>query len=438
MDYRFLQAGLMRLLIVSCFLGIGLVAGTAGQSSAADLDFKPVLAVSEEYNDNIFQTSSDKRSDYITHISPSATFHYMAPVWTWDVADTFDYSKYAKKSESDQYINSANVTGKITLLDNFMYLDLGDTYHRVSLDVAQDVATQSSLFLNQTNQNIATISPYLVWRLGEKSTLKTGYRYTDTRYWGEGFDERDHGAFADFNYELTSKFSLSAGYGFVRSEIILGNYDTHNVYVGFKYQYAEKSSLFGKFGNTWEIFDSGEKVSYLFWDAGIIHDLGIAIATLETSVQTTPNPLAASTKTTSYIGKLDKILPRGAVGLSASYLEYENLEFENSQNAFNSQRKLSFSGYGRYEVMESLFANFSVTAERYYGQGIEAAALSPEQSTITDFRYHLYAASGLSYSLNHGITVSLNYTYETYRNDLNNATGAIEINRGIVEVRKSF
>jgi len=433
MNFNSPQAGLLRLLMVTGLLCIGLIAGTAVQSRASETVFKPFLAVSEEVNDNVYQTTSNKQTDYITHVTPGASFHYVTPLWTWDAADTFDYSKYAQKSESDQYINNANVTGKITLLDNFMYLEVSDLYQRVSLNVAQDVANQSSLFINQTNQNIATVSPYLLWRLGEKGTLKTGFRYTDTRYWGQGLDQFSHCAFADFKYELTPKFSLSAGYDFVWSETITAHYDTHDVYGGFNYQYADKSSLFGKVGNSWQLFNSGENVQFLFWDAGIIHDLGVAIATLETTVQSSVDPLAVSTKTTSYTGKLDKTLSRGSVGLSGSYSVYDN-----TQNGVNTQRKLSFSGSGRYEVIDSLIASLTLTAEHFYQQGVEPTVILPEQSMVADFRDHLNATTGLSYNLNHDIAVSLNYTFETYCNGLNDFSGAIMINRGILNVRKNF
>ena len=448
MNYCPLQAGPMRLLIVSCLLGFGMVAGTAGQSSAAENEFKPFLSVSEEVNDNIYQTSSNKQTDYITHVTPGATFHYLTPLWAWDVADTFDYSKYALKRESDQNINNANVKGKITLRDNFMYLEVSDTYQRILLDIAQDVTTQSSLYINQTNQNIATVSPYLLWRLGEKSTLKTGYRYTDIRYFGNGSDQLENGlnhdqfengAFADFQYEWTSKFSLSAGYDFVQNENSTVSYDTHDVYGGFKYQYADKSSIFGKVGNIWQLFDNGETVSFPFWDAGIIHDLGVALATLETSAQITPNPLSVSTKTTSYTGKLDRTLPRGAVGLSCAYTVYENTQagVNSTLAGVNNQRKLSFSGNGRYEVWDKLYATLFVTAEHFH-QGINSTVALSEQITAPEFHYHLNATGGLSYTFNHDIILSLNYTYETYRNDLNDATGAIEINRGIVKIQKNF
>jgi len=419
---NFFQAGMIRSLIMASPVCIGLVMGTIGQSCAAELEFKPSLGVSEEINDNIYETSSNKRTDYITHVLPGATLHYLTPFWSWDGGYTFDYQKYARKSQNDQYTHDANLRGNVSLLNNFLFLDVSDTYHRVSLDVARDVTTESSLFLNQTDQNIAIVSPYLLWRLADKSTLKTGYSYTDTRYWGEGIEKREHGGFADFNYELTSKFSLSAGYDFARNEAMPVRYDKHDVYGGFKYQYGEKSSLFGKLGNTWQKFNEGENVRYLFWDVGIIHDFGIAVATLESNVQTTEDPLAVSTKMTNYIGKLDKTLQRGAVGLSSVYSEYVN-----TQTGARNQRKLSFSGNARYEVMESLVASLGATAERFY-----------QTTFVTDSRYHLSATSGLRYTFNHDIILSLTYTYETYRNDLNNADETRDINRGIVEVKKIF
>lgn len=414
------QAEMMRLLMVTSLLSVGLLAGAVEQSRAAEMEFKPSLSVSEEVNDNIYESSTNKRVDYITRVMPGATFHYLAPFWNWDMDYTFEYRKYAKKSQSDQYNHSANLKGNISLLNNFLFLDVADTYRRVSLDVARDVATESSLFLNQTDQNIATVSPYLQWRLGEKSILKTGYRYIDTRYWGEGIEKREHGAFADLKYELTSKFSLSVGYDYSRNETMPFGYDTHDVYGGFNYQYADKSSIFGKIGNTWQMFNNGMNVRFLFWDAGIIHDFGIAVATLESSVQTTEDPLAVSTKTTNYIAKLDKVLQRGAVGLSCTYTEYED-----TQTGVNSQRKLSFSGNGSYELMESLVGSLVVTADRFY-----------RESTVTDFQYHLNATAGLSYSFSRDLMASLNYTYATFRNDLNDATDAKEINRGIIELKK--
>jgi hypothetical protein len=362
MNYRSLQPGLMRSLLVTGLLGIGLVAGTAGQSRASEMEFKPSFAVSEEVNDNIYQTSYSKQADYITHITPAATFHYLAPFWNWDASYTLDYREYALHSHGNDFNFDGDTKGKITLVDNFFFIEATDSFHRVTLDVAHDATTESTLFLNLTEQNIGNVSPYLLWRLGDKSTLKTGYRYTDIRYFDSiGINEQDHCGFADFTYEWTPKLSLTSGYAFTRSETSILQYSKNDVYVGFKYQYADKSSLFGQIGESWQYFDGAGKVSYPFWDAGVTHDFDFATVTLDTNVQITPNPLATSTKVTSYTGKLDKTLKRGALGLSIAYAVYAD-----TQTEVDTQRKLSFSGTGRYEVIPDLTASLSATAERYY------------------------------------------------------------------------
>ena len=410
-----------RLLIrVSIVTSVSVICHTT-PAIARDLGFIPSIAASEEVNDNIYEVSGIRRTDFITQVTPGFTSRYNSPIWNWDAAYTLTYRNYARKSTGDEFANDASLKGSISVLENFLYLDVGDAYHRVSADIARDLTAQSSLFLNQTNQNIATISPYLAWRLGEKSTLKTGYRYTDTRYWGVGIDSQEHTAFADFSHELTTKLSLSAGYSFTHSDAITEQYNTHSVYGGFTYQYADKASIYATLGSNWQKYNSGENVTFYSWNIGIVHDFDIVIATLATSSQTTADPLSVSTTTTSYSGKLDKVLKRGKIGLSTTYTEYTN-----ELTGINSQRKLAFSGSGSYEVIPDLTPNLAVTAERYYiNNGI-------------DLPYHLFVSTGLSYAFNHDLTLSLTYTFDTKRNDPSSTTGEIEINRVIVEAKKTF
>jgi hypothetical protein len=411
-----------RLLLGSCFVIVVLIAClTDRQAMAANLAFSPSLTVSEEFTDNIYETSHNKRSEFITRLQPGFTSRYQAPFWSWDLGYNFDYRNYARSSREDEYNHNGMLKGNLTLLDNFLFLDVNDTYRRVTLDVSRSADTESSLFLNQTDQNNAVISPYLLWRLGEKGTLKTGYRYTDIRYWGDGIDRQEHGAFADLNREVSSTLSLSAAYGFAHLESEPTQYNKHDLSGGFRFEYAEKSFLYGQIGNSWQFFSHGGDASYLFWNAGLTHDLGIAVATLETRVQTAIDPLAVTTKETSYSGRLEKTLQRGKVGFSTSYSE-----FVNAQTDSTNQRRLSFSGTGRYEFLKNLDASLAVTAERFY------------LNTGTGFPYHLNAACGLSYTFNHDIRLGLNYTYNTQRIDLDTATGALETNRVAVEIRKVF
>ncbi|NVN91786.1 MAG: TIGR03016 family PEP-CTERM system-associated outer membrane protein [Desulfuromonadales bacterium] len=406
---------------MSAILFGGELLWTSASASAADMDFRPSLSISEEFNDNIFEVSANRRSEMITRVQPGATFRYQTPLWIWNTSYNFDYINYARNSRDSEFNHNGSLSGNITLPGNFLFIDLSDTYHRVTTDVSRDVATSSSLFLNQTDQNIATISPYLLWRLRGDNTLRTGYRFTDTRYWGPGVESREQGAFADLNHEISNKFSISAGYAFTHLESQPSQYNKHDISGGFRYEYAERSFVFGQIGNTWQQFNGSTDVSYLFWNAGITHDLGLAVATLETRVQTAVDPLSVSTKETSYSGRLERTLQYGMVGFATSYTEYLNIQTDKMD-----RRKLSFSGTGRYEILQHLTANLGVTAERFYF------------NTGTGFLYHLNATGGLSYTFKHDITLGLNYTFDTQRNDINTASGAIETNRVVVEVRKTF
>ncbi|MGB9081954.1 MAG: TIGR03016 family PEP-CTERM system-associated outer membrane protein [Desulfuromonadaceae bacterium] len=391
-------------------------------ATAADLSFKPSVRVSEEVTDNIYEQSFAKRSEYITRLLPGATFHYTSPIWTWDTAYTFEYRIYAKNSRKDENNHNAAVKGNITLVENFLFLDLNDTYRRVTLDVSRNVETESSLFLNQTDQNIASISPYLLWRLRGENALKTGYRFVDTRYWDSiGIEKQEHRGFADLTHDVTSKLRLSAGYAFTRLESNPLQYNKHDLYGGFKYEYSDKSFIFGQVGNSWQQFDGGVDVNYLFWNAGIIHDSRVAVATLETRVSTTEDPLAVSTKETSYSGKLEKNLQRGMIGVSVSYSEYVD-----TLTDIMDRRRTACSATGRYEVLQNLTAKLTMIGERF------------SQNKATDYPYRFTGVAGLNYALKDELTLGLTYTYVNYLLDLDTTAGSYQINKAVVDLKKVF
>lgn len=391
-------------------------------ATAADLSFKPSVRISEEVTDNIYEQSFAKRSEYITRLLPGATFHYTAPIWTWDAAYTFEYRTYAKNSRKDENNHNAAIKGNITLVENFLFLDLNDTYKRVTLDVSRTAETESSLFLNQTDQNIASISPYLLWRLRGDNTLKTGYRFVDTRYWDSiGIEKQEHRGFADLTHDVTSRLSLSAGYAYTRLESLPNQYNKHDLYGGFKYEYADKSYVSGQVGNSWQQFDGGVDVNYLFWNAGITHDFRVAVATLETRVSTTEDPLAVSTKETSYSGKLEKNLQRGMIGVSASYSEYVD-----TLTNLMDRRRLGFLATGRYEVLQKLTANLTMIGERF------------SQNSAAGYPYRFTGVAGLNYALKNELTLGLTYTYVNHLMDLERTAGSYQINKAVVDLKKSF
>jgi hypothetical protein len=422
------------------FLFTGVLLWLTTQATAADYLFKPFVSLSEEVTDNIYEEATGRRSEFTTRVRPGATYRYQSPLWTWDAAYTFEYRNYARGSKGDEYNHDGSLKGLVSLVDNFFFLELSDTYKRVALDVARNAATETSLFVNQTDQNIAVISPYLLWRLRGERTLKTGYSYTDTRYFGvngtdgtgssyrgsSGIDKQEHRGFAELSHDVTAKLNFTTRYMFTRLESDPTQYNKHDLSGSFKYEYADNSFVSVQLGNSWQQFDGGGNVSYLFWNASIIHDFNGVVGTLETKVVPTEDPLVVSTKETTYSARLDKTFQRGSVGCSASYSEYVNTETDTMDH-----RKSAAAATGRYEVMQDITATLTTSVEKNNQP-------TARQQTTTDYHYRFTGSGGLNFAFNKDLTLGLTYTYATERYGFRDAAGATEINKGVVEVKKMF
>lgn len=405
-----------------------LTAVCCGSAVAEDRLFAPFLSVGQEYTDNVFDTKDNRRTDYITRLRPGFSSKYEAARWKWDAAYNLDYRYYARDSKTNDLSHDAGLKGTITLMENFFFLDLADTYRRVSLNVFKD-ETVTSPFANQTEQNIATINPWLLWRPGQKTTLKTGYRYTDTRYWDSiGIDKQAHSAYGDAAYELTEKLSLLANYTFTHQESAdRRRYDKHDTSGGFRYAYAEKSSLYANAGYTWQFYPDRSASRYLFWNAGLTHDFTWFVATLEARRQNTEDPLSTSTRETTYQAKLERAFERGSISINGGYTEYDVTDTITTTGG-NDRHKVFAGINGRYEIMDGLSATAGIGGEHY----------TYSQPAATDYPYRLTASAGLAWQLLKDLTLSLSYTRVSNQYHLDNTSGGWSTNRAMLDLKMVF
>jgi len=390
-------------------------------ASAAEFSFTPSISVSEEFNDNILGSAHDRRTEFVTRLQPGAAVIYRAPSLNGDLSYNFDYHNYARGIREDQENHLLALRAGAELVQNFFFLELSDSLSRVSLDVARDVTTES-LFADQADRNQGTVSPYLLWRFGMKSALKTGYRFTDTSYWSApGIDKREHRAFADLTLEPAERLSISAGYSFGRVLTDLVDYDQHDINSGFRYEFAERSFIYGGIGNSWQSFSYGRSASNLFWHGGLSRESGLFLAALESRVRYTDDPLAVSTKETLYTASLERKLEQGRVGVSTGYSKY----LDTSTDA-RDRRKAIASGFLSYEFSPHLATSFTVTGDKV------------SRSSVSDYAYRLSGTAGVSYVFNYDVTASLSYSYIEYRRDWENSADAKLTNRVILSLKKTF
>lgn len=388
---------------------------------AAEFHFVPSIGISEDVTDNVNETASGRKTEMVTRVQPGGALSYASSTSKLDAVYNLDYRYSALKNINDGISHSLGLQGAFTFLEDFLKLDVSDTYSRISLDVARDT-TSESLSLDQVDQNTLTVSPYLFWRLSQKTTIRTGVRYLDIRYWSpSGIDSHQGGVFAQLTHELAPKLSLTAGYAFNKTITQYLRYDNHDVSAGLKYEFAAKSFVFGSIGNSWQSYSNGSRMSDLFWDAGVTKDFGTMVATLESQSRYTEDPLTASLRQKTHSAKLEKVMPRGTLSLSAAYNEYTDSLGE------SSSRHGTTIGVGlSREVNPQLTASLSVQGDQL------------SRRSALDYPYHLAATGTLGYAMDHEASVGFTYTYATYRYRLDQTAGDVEVNRIVLQFRKAF
>lgn len=420
--------GAMKTLFEKCYkrksalfllTALNLSVATAYEARAGEFDLKPSIAVSEEYTDNVFDTPQ-KRTDYITRAMPGISFLYKAPLWDWDLTYNLDYRYYARQSRSDDTTHNLSTKGVVKLVDEVLFLELSDTYKRVSLDITRDT-TNESLSSNQSDQNVGTVSPYLVLRPTTAMTVRTGYRYTNTWYRDpSATNKRSHAAFLDTSYEITPKLFATLGYTFTREDSARYGFYRHVLYVGPRYEYAEKSFLFAQGGATLTEYDDRPGSVNPTWNAGITHSFDTVTVTLSTGVNYADDPFGSSSQETTYTALIQKALSRGAVTLTSSYTE-----FVDTTNDVMKNKRFSAAGSISYELIQDLRGSVGLTYEHY------------NDLLVNGYTNRYFVDSSLNYDFGKGLSTVLTHKLVDYSSPTISADNK-RVNRVILEVRKAF
>jgi hypothetical protein len=382
----------------------------------ADFSIRPSIAVNEEYTDNVFE-EHESTTDYITRLMPGVSLMYVMPFWDWNIAYNYDYRIYAKKSRKNDDTHNLLATGLIRIIDDFLLLDINDTYSRVSLDVSRD-RTQESLDSGQSDSNNFTASPYLQFHPVTLATIKTGYRYTNVWYKNSsGIDRKDHVGFLDASYELSPQLTLNANHTFTHENSTEG-YDRHTSYMGGRWEYLERSFINANGGYTFNNMKHGKDSRKPYWNAGITHSFDHTSVSLNTSVQYPIDPESGTTREINNTLAVIKEFDRGRAGITISYSEY-------SGAAIDVDKRYGVGLTASHELFENLIGNLNFSVDRY-----------DHRETETYSRRILVNPS-LTYTLPHEITIALNYTFINSYSP-KTIDDRYNVNRVSLEIRKSF
>jgi hypothetical protein len=200
------------------------------------ITFTPSLTISEEFNDNVFLSNEDKRSDFITQFTPAFTLALQQPGFQLTAGYSFTAAIYANEDQLNDIANRHNfltqvswaATPQVTLslMDRF-------TYDRNSY-----AASVSGISSGRREAFSNVFGATADFKVTQRATWNLSGAYTLEGFGGA--DSQDSSVYhvgTGFDYVATPRLTLTAGYSFEYFDIEdeTASY-THTSRVGGTYQ----------------------------------------------------------------------------------------------------------------------------------------------------------------------------------------------------------
>ncbi len=231
----------------------------------------PSLLVGEEYNDNIYLTPTDRFADYITRVMPGIAFTDRSPLWDWDISYAYDYRYFERSGYKQDQTHYASLINRTRIIPGFLTLDVLDTYNPVSLDITKDFTKQSP-FVNQTQQNILIVTPYMTLRPSQRTSVDVGYLYRNVWYKDPAsIDKMDNMVYAKIDHLMSERLSSAVTVSYTDDTNRVLDYKKIDLSTGMTYTYTGESRIYGTIGNTWLSAEGQDRETQIFWTAGFLH-----------------------------------------------------------------------------------------------------------------------------------------------------------------------
>ena len=206
---------------------LGLLAPPAQRGPAT---VTPSIAVSEEYNDNLFFDNRDRQWDLITGLSPSLTLFVTRPSYQLSGGYSFTAEMYDRNTRLNNALEHQNfVASGLYRATPGLTLTASDAY---ALDRSTNrLATQGFATGRQESWS-NTFAPGLTWQMTPLTSLNLGATYSILRFKGAatvgagtvagaggGRDSDTYGFSTTLGHVLTPRLTGLIGYGFTYLDI---------------------------------------------------------------------------------------------------------------------------------------------------------------------------------------------------------------------------
>ena len=303
---------------------------SAKMASAYEYTPELSLSLSEEYNDNIYLSHTDRIDDFITYIKPGIGLSIKSVTSELKLSYSPTFSYYKSNEDLNETSHSFMANGNFTL-SNRLSLTLMDNFVKsseisdiIAIPDVGPITKRSELTYNIVSGNIS-------YRLSENLTYRLGAFYFYTDYKEPGFTEvKAYSGNMGLDYRLSENTTLSANAAYTKYDYRPESDATEQAYtLGVSYKLTPTFTIGLTGGATiTKIEDTGKS------DTGFIggvtltkkFEKGQAVLSYMQSVIAGTQTGVPTRDQTVSLSLARTLTNKWAASLSASYSKYKSIE----------------------------------------------------------------------------------------------------------------
>lgn len=198
----------------------------------------PTIAIAGEYNDNVFQTSTNKTGDFILGITPGISVAVESPIYRLLGSYSFTAEMYA---DQDQ-LNDAFARQDLRLDGSYRVTPLLSLFLSNTLAIANNsnLVAAENVSTGRTSSLSNTLSPGLTYQITPRTALRLRGSWATLRYdSNNAIDSDTYAAEAFVDYAFTPRLTGTAGYQVAFFDVdLVGDAVTHTPRVGVTYRFT--------------------------------------------------------------------------------------------------------------------------------------------------------------------------------------------------------
>ncbi len=397
--------------------------------SDALYEFNAGIGMGFEFNDNINDDVDNRVAAFMTHIRPSFSFQRLGGRIVADINYSGDYTFYLGEKSEPEYQHTIDASVTAEIIKNFFFLNVSESMQQVYENVTQGEFQEGQNEDDARNRNVITINPYVQLQPSERTNIRLGYTFTDTRY-SMGQDSKTpsflslDGKQYDFSYNVSQSHEASFRLSHELSEraffytggsvnrIMYEDKDEtdttrYTYYVGGSYAFSEQLSASLEVGPNYSVPDTGNAVFSPYVQASINYAIGRSVFALSYNTSFEDDPESGEVVHKSSYGlSWNKDYTRTKIRLALSYNTFVTELNDDSSTSASTSGSTSDSS-------DEQGNTFSPSASIHY-------ELTPRLSSFITYSGNIYenhrlgdhthtGSYGLSYQLSEQSTLSLSH-----------------------------